>query len=172
MPLSPTVRFLAEQIEHVAIESIEPHPLNPNEGDVGAITESVDAVGFYSVVFVQASSRRIVAGESRWRSLLGRGATTAPVVFLDIDDETAVRIMVGDNEIPRRTSRPDDARLAVLLVDLSQQSAHGIAGTGFDLDGLDRLVADVAQRSLGTTGATDDTPERQRCECCGQYVRE
>lgn len=154
---SEGVTFLAEQIEHVPIDSIEPHPANPNQGDVGAISESIDAVGgFYNVVFVQRATGRIIAGEHRWRTLHERGAQTAPVVYLDVDDATALRIMVGDNEIPRRTSHADEPRLAELLVDLAQQTEQGLAGTGFDGDGLDRLLADLV--APGHSSPSDAKP--------------
>jgi len=163
------VVFLAERIEYVPIDAVQPHPDNPNQGDVGMIGESVDAVGgFYSVVFVQRATGRIVAGESRWRTLRLRGAQVAPVVYLDVDDATALRILVADNEIPRRGSRADEHALMALLTDLAQQTPQGLAGTGFDAAGLDRLIADVS-RPLdlgGTHGADDD--ERPRCSECGQ----
>lgn len=167
MTAETPVRFLAERIEHVPIDSIEPHPDNPNEGDVGAIEESVDAVGgFYNVIFVQQSSGRIIAGEHRWRTLQQRGSPTAPVVYLDVDDATALRIMIGDNEIPRRRSRPDERALAELLTDLAQQTSEGLAGTGFDGQALDDLVAFVAgppdldelARNLGAPEMSDFWP--------------
>lgn len=135
--------LLAKAVEVVPVDSITPHPSNPNEGDQGAIGESIDAVGFYSTIYVQRSTNRILAGEHRWRALRERGGTEAPVVFLDVDDETALRILIADNEIPRRTSRADDSALAALLVDLQQQTERGIVGTGWDGSGLDLLLADL-----------------------------
>lgn len=135
---------MAETVEQVPIDAIHPHPDNPNQGDVGAISESIDAVGgFYNVVFVQRATGRIIAGEHRWRTLHARGAPVAPVIYLDVDDETALRILIADNELPRRTSHADEHRLAALLTDLAQQSERGLAGTGFDGDALDRLLADL-----------------------------
>lgn len=139
-------RFLAEQIEHVPIDSITEHPDNPNEADVGGINDSVDALdgGFYQVIFVQRSTGRIVAGHGRWNTLRARGADTAPVVFLDVDDTQALRILVGDNEIPRRLSRADDTRVAEILAVLDRTRA-GVHGTGFDREGYGDLVNDIAQ---------------------------
>lgn len=140
--------LLAETIERVPIESIQPHPANPNEGDVGAIDESVDALGgkFYQVIFVQRSTGNIIAGEHRWKTLRARGVTEAPVVFLDVDDAEAARIMVGDNEIPRRHSRAVPDRLTALLTDLAQQRPDvGLAGTGWDSSDLDRMITDATR---------------------------
>lgn len=133
------VDLLAERVERVPIDELHPSDNNPNEGDVGAIDESVDAVGFYSVIFAQLSTKRIIAGEHRWRALKAKGSPVAPVVFLDVDDETADRIMVADNELPRETSRAIPDKLAALLTDLSTTD-RGIAGTGHTDDSLDRLL--------------------------------
>ena len=137
------VPFLATEIVRVPIDSITPHPANPNVGDVGAITESIESVGFYSTVYVQTSTGSIIAGEHRWRALKAKGSTDVPVVYLDVDDETAMRIMVADNELPRRTSHADDQALAALLTDLTHTDA-GLRGLGWDGDDLDRLIGDIA----------------------------
>lgn len=150
------VPFLASEIVRVPIDSIAPHPANPNVGDVGSIGESIDQVGFYSTVYVQQSSGMILAGEHRWRALRDRGSVDVPVVFLDVDDETALRILIADNEIPRQHSYADDTRLAALLTDLATQTPRGLLGTGFDGDGLDRLLADL-NTPLATGGKA--TPE-------------
>lgn len=157
---APPVALLAEKIELVPIDSIEPHPDNPNEGDVGEIASSIEAIGgFYQVIFVQRSTGRILAGEHRWRTLSAAGAPEAPVVFLDVDDATALRILIGDNEIPRRHSRPNEARLSELLLDLQQSSPIKLAGTGFDHEDLDRLLADL---STDLRARPDAVPAKER----------
>lgn len=171
MPDAP--EFLAREIELVPIGSIEPHPENPNKGDPEKIGESIDEVGFYSVIYVQKSSRRIIAGEHRWRALTDRGADAAPVVFLDVDDETALRIMVGDNELPRRHSRADDEALASILDRLAASPA-GLSGTGLDDEDLSRLLADLhAPESFAPTPGANPRldqladPEPTVCPKCG-----
>lgn len=152
-PLVAVPELLATSIERVLIDDIHPAPRNANEGDVGAITASVEALGeatgheggaFYQVIFVQTSTGDIIAGEHRWETLKAKGSPIAPVVWLDVDDATAERIRVGDNEIPRRTSRTDDALLAEILTDLLQDTPEGLAGTGFDDEDLNRLLADLS----------------------------
>lgn len=150
------VQFLAEQIVRVPIDSIVPHPANPNVGDVGAIGESIDSVGFYSTVYVQQSSGMILAGEHRWRALRAKGSQDVPVVFLDVDDETALRILLADNEIPRQHSYADDSRLAALLTDLATQTPRGLFGTGFDGDGLDRLISGLNTPLAGGRGSPEE----------------
>lgn len=142
-------------VEAEPIDSVEPHPDNVNEGDVGAIVESMDEHGFFGAIMVQESSRRIIYGEHRWRGALARKATTLPMFFVDVDDDEARRMALVDNESNRKgRNRPDD--LARLLVEL-EQSPRGLAGTGFDRDDLGALLQDLER-------AGAEPPERRRVE--------
>lgn len=143
----------------VAVGDLAPHPANPNQGDVGAITESIEAVGFYSVIYAQSSTAFILGGEHRWRAAQALGITELPVVWLDVDDATALRILVGDNAIPRLAAT-DEQRLAAILVDLQQSTPARLAGTGHDAAMLDRMLADTVVPSLLP-------PVRQTCPHCG-----
>lgn len=142
--------------EAVPVDSVEPHPENVNEGDVGAIVESLDALGFYGVVVVQESTRRIIAGEHRWRAAQARNAATLPMLFVDVDDDEALRMLLVDNETARKgRNRADE--LAALLVRMESSTDRGLAGTGFDADDLGALLAD-----LEAAGAPP--PERKKVE--------
>lgn len=69
----PIFRLLPQRYEMRAVDSLQPHPQNANEGDVGAIVESIDENGFFGAVLVQASTGRILAGKHRWASAIERG---------------------------------------------------------------------------------------------------
>jgi len=134
--------LLAREIVLEPIDSLRDHPENPNEGDPEAIGESAEKVGFYNVVFAQKSTRMILAGHSRRDYLRAAGSHVAPVVWLDVDDEAALRILVGDNEIPREHSRRNDQRLTRALASLLT-TEDNLAGTGFDDDSYARILADL-----------------------------
>lgn len=139
---APPFRIAAQRYdEAVPIDSVSPHPENVNEGDDGVVIDSIDEHGFYGAVMVQESTRRIIFGHTRHRAARARGAATLPVFFLDVDDDEARRILLIDNESNRRgRNRPDE--LARLLADLDA-TPRGLAGTGFDRDDLDTLLADL-----------------------------
>lgn len=125
------------------IDSLEPYPGNPNRGDVDAIGESLDQNGWYGAVVVQTSTRRILAGHHRIQAVEERGGRRVPVVWADVDDAAAKRIVVGDNQIPRRAST-DDSDLAALLGQL-HDSEGGLLGTGYattDYRSLLRRISD------------------------------
>jgi ParB-like chromosome segregation protein Spo0J len=141
---APVPELLAREIELVPIDSVRPHPLNPNQGDVDAIGESADEVGFYQIIGVQRSSGLIVFGEHRWKLLVERGSPVAPVVFYDWDDAQTLKVLVGDNEIPRQHSRADDRALAHALQALGGPEEGALAGTGHDAESLRKLLAGLA----------------------------
>lgn len=168
--VDPKLAILTEEVVFEAIESLEPHPANPREGDVGAIVESIRANGFYGAILGQKSKRRIIAGEHRWRAAVAareeiRRAHDAgplddpekererlawtkferdaldrvPVIWIDVDDDEALRILLVDNRTNDLASYRND-QLASLLTDLAQGTPRGLAGTGFSREALDDLL--------------------------------
>ncbi|MEV4472825.1 ParB/RepB/Spo0J family partition protein [Nonomuraea sp. NPDC049504] len=121
----------------VAVGDLEPHPDNPHRGDVDVIAESIAKNGFYGTVMVQKSRMRIIAGEHRWRGAKKRGLAEVPALVIDVDDDTATRIMLADN----RTAEfgvYDEQVLAELLRGLDD-----FDGTGWSDDDLNDLLADI-----------------------------
>lgn len=157
--------YVAQEYDpSVPVESLEPHPRNVNEGDVGAISETMDALGFFGACLVQRSSRRIIAGKHRWLTVKALGGESVPVLWADVDDDIAVRIMLADNRTAR-LGHDDDQALAALLTDLAQGTDRGLSGTGFDGDALDALLADLHENATVTRGAGGG--EAERCSACG-----
>src|SRR5690606_33364845 len=77
---------------------------NYNLGDTDAIIESIRTVGCYRPIYV-GSDNVIIAGHHLYYSLLEMGAEQVPLMRLDYPstDERAVRIVIGDNEIARKS---------------------------------------------------------------------
>lgn len=135
-----------QEYDEVEVNRLVPHPQNPNQGDVGAITESMEANGIFGALLVQRprgnrKRGRILAGNHTWQAARLSGAPTVPVIWLDVDDERALRIMLADNETARKATN-DQTALASLLVSLAG-TPEGLAGTGHDGDDLDTLLADI-----------------------------
>jgi ParB-like chromosome segregation protein Spo0J len=157
------------QVVSSPIDEIERHPDNANESDIQALTESIEISGFYAPVLVQASTGYILAGNHRWEVMKAAGEESIPVIFLDVDDIEAKRIMVADNKITR-LGIDDPTRLAQLL-DAISESDEGLLGTGFDaaelqtlLDSLDERLDFEAEPAGEATHAKDELydvyPER------------
>lgn len=122
------------------ISTLQPWSRNPNEGDVGAISESVNRNGWYGTIVAQKSSRRILAGHHRVIAAQQLGQDEVPVYWVDVDDATAERIVLADNRTSR-LGRDDPAQLLDMLRDIAAEPLVGLAGTGWDGDDLDELLA-------------------------------
>lgn len=140
-------------IEDVPLSRLKFHPRNANQGDFGAIQQSVEANGFYGTVVANKRTGHILAGNHRFAVARQLGFDTIPVSWVDVDDEQELRILIADN----RTTRlgiDNETQLAELLSELAATPA-GLLGTGFDGDDLDDLIgrvtgtwdSDIAERA-------------------------
>lgn len=139
-----------------------------NEGDIGAISTIMENLGFFGACLVQKSTRRIIAGKHRWISAQGEGKPDVPVLWLDVDDDTATRIMLADNRAAR-LGHDDDRALADLLTELAE-GPKGLVGTGFDGDALDELLADLNKigEPLDASPQLDGLEYRIVVDCMGE----
>ena len=136
------------------IRMLRLHPSNPNAGDVGAICESIEANGFYGALYAQRSTGYVVAGNHRLLAADALGVAEVPVIWLDVDDEQAARILVVDNRSTRLGMFDDDS-LKTLLTDLAV-TERGLAGTGFDGDDLDDLIRRLSDDDPAEHQGDDD----------------
>ena len=122
----------------VSIKTLNQHPLNPNQGDVGAIVESLEAHGYYRPVIVQKSTRNIIAGNHTVQACAIEGIDEIDVILLDVDDDQALRILLADNQTAAKSQNNPEILTDVLVALFD--SDFGLEGTGFDGDDLDELV--------------------------------
>jgi ParB-like chromosome segregation protein Spo0J len=153
-------RLVAQSYELVPAGLLALHPENPNQGDVGAIGASIEVNGFYGALLVQRSSGRVLAGNYRLQAAVHAGFGEVPVIWVDVDDDRARRILLADNRTAQMASY-DEAALTVLLKDLVVSPA-GLAGTGWDGDDLDRLLAEALPDVPADAGSVT-----HRCPECG-----
>jgi hypothetical protein len=150
---------IPQKYRQALLDDLTPHPRNPNNGDIGAIHTSITTNGWYGAVIVQKSSGHIIAGHHRVIAARHAGATRVPIIELDCDDDTALRIMLADNRTAALATTDDDA-LGSILRDLLDTS--GIQGTGYDADDLDDLLTE-----LDTPTNATPTPPPITCPSCG-----
>lgn len=154
--------------ELVDAAAVTPHPRNPRRGDLDAIGESLDTNGLYDQIKVQRSTGFILSGNHTYKTLRAKGAERVPVVWLDVDDAEAVRVMASANRTADRGSY--DGKLLVEL--LREDLAGDVTGTGYTteeleaLDAASRVVADGEALDLGQDALmvqlralTDATPD-------------
>lgn len=149
----------------VPVGDLRPHPLNANVGASAVIAESIRENSWYGAVYAHEGTGYIVAGNHRWEEAVKAGADTIPVIWLDVDERRASKILAVDNESSRK-GRNDDAKLAALL----ESFAGDYAGTGYEEPDLNALLAKlrpVAPESFPAYGG--DIATEHECPRCG-YV--
>lgn len=131
----------------VPIETVQQYPGNPNNGDIEAISESIQVNGLYAGVIVQRSTGYILAGNHRYAALASLGATHIPVDYVDVDEVAAKRIVLADNRTTR-LGRDDPSDLLQLLKDLND-SDLGLIGTGFTIEDMGEIVDETENIGFG-----------------------
>lgn len=159
--------FLAPQEYDPAIpvESLSEHPRNPNQGDIGAIHQSMTAHGYYGGILVQRSTGWVLRGNHTYRTAKALGAVTVPGFWIDVDDAEGERIMLDDNHAAR-LGLDDDALLLALLAEHAQ-SDRGLPATytGDDLDDIAARLADPEPPD-DFPEFGDDIPTDYQCPSC------
>lgn len=125
-------------VQYAFMDEIDLHPDNANVGNVDMIAESIRINGFYAPIIVQSTTGYIIAGNHRYQAAKKLGMTQVPVVYLDVNDDEAKRIMVADNRTTR-LGHDDSELLASLLEDLGDTEL-GLMGTGFTHADLQTLL--------------------------------
>ena len=86
------VRMLSDSLEMVPVDSLLPHPRNPNQGDVGAIHKSIAHNGFWGAIVAQRATGHVLAGNHRLLAAKHAGATEVPVTWVDYVAVTLERL--------------------------------------------------------------------------------
>lgn len=122
-----------------AIEGLIEYPNNPRRGNIPAIAESLRVNGQYKPIVVQKSTNFVLVGNHTLKAAISLGWKQIDVVFADIDDEHAKRIVLADNKTADGSTY-DDAALLELL-----NSLPDIEGTGYDSGDVDALLASLQE---------------------------
>jgi len=153
----------------VPIDSVRPHPRNPNDGDVNSISTSLEAFSQYAPIVVQRSTGYIVKGNHTYLAARALGWRAIAANVMDLDDTQALAVLVGDNRQSELGTRDQDA-LGTLLTELAE--ADALVGIGYSGDDVDRLLAELAGPTFLPVG--EDTQgrldQKARCTCpnCGE----
>lgn len=147
---------LLSRIETVSAGSLEFYPGNARRGDVGMIAESLRENQQYAPLVVQKSTRYVLAGNHTLKAALSLGWGTVDVVFVDVDDARARKIVLSSNRTADAATY-DDGDLAALLQGLDGD----YAGTGWDEDDLAGLLGedDELPGGGGSDDASPDPPD-------------
>lgn len=130
---------LAELVTPIA--ELQPWPGNPRRHDLDTIADSLTRHGQYKPIVVQTSTGFVIAGNGTLAAATRLGWTHVAAVQVEVDDDAASRMVAVDNR-SHDLGGYDTAELSALLTSLSE-TGDALAGTGYDLDALDDLLAAV-----------------------------
>lgn len=131
-----TTPRVPQSADLVAIDSVQPFPNNPRQGDIGAISESLRHLGQFRPLVVNQRTNRILVGNHTWYAAKSLGWTDIAIVTVDLDENAELALVLIDNRTSDLATYDDTALLNLL-------TTTPLTGTGFSGDDLDELLSDV-----------------------------
>ena len=132
------------EIKDVKLDTLKAYKGNPRIGSIEAIAESLDENKQYKPIVVNKKDNSILAGNHTWLAAKSLGWDTISVAFVDVDDESASKIVLADNRT-NDLATYDTSQLANLL-----QNVSNPVGTGYTEQDVS-LIVDAVDRSLSQT---------------------
>lgn len=132
------MNILNTAYEMVDSSTLVLHPKNPRQGNSASINESIESNGFYGALVVQKSTRRVLAGNHRLKEAKALGAEQVPVIWVDCDDDKAVKILLADNRSNDMAGYDDS-----MLIEVLQGLTNDYSGTLYDQETYNKLVKGV-----------------------------
>ena len=142
--------------ELVSINKLKSYEKNPRKGNIKAIAESLETNKQYRPIVVQKSTNQILAGNHTWLAAKSLGWKKVAVVFVDVDDEQAKKIVLADNRT-NDLAEYDDKILAELLTSLTS-----VSGTGYNEADMQAILLSSAGSVSDLYEANEQMDERAR----------
>lgn len=125
---------LSSDVETVLVKEILTHPLNPREGDIGAIIESLTHMGQYRPIVVNRTTKHCLSGNHTLQGAVQLGWEKIAVHWVEVDDVEEIKILIVDNRTSDLATY-DPQELNKLLT-----STH-LKGTGFSPEEVAEILA-------------------------------
>lgn len=132
------------EIKDVPLSDLKAYKGNPRVGNIQAIAESLEVNKQYKPIVVNKKDNAILAGNHTWLAAKSLGWETISVAYVDVDDDSASKIVLADNRT-NDLATYDTETLSSLL-----QSLDNPKGTGYNEQDVS-LILDAVERSLTDT---------------------
>jgi ParB-like chromosome segregation protein Spo0J len=155
----------------VPADQVRQFPDNPNNGDIDLIAESMQINGVFQPIIAQVGTGYIIAGNHRYVAMLSLGCTQVPVLWMEVDDDIALRMLAVDNKVAR-DAIIDSGLMADLLLRMAE-TERGLLGTGYNDNDLALMLSRLDDTDTLATVEPDIVEEyaKQRsdfeCPNCG-----
>ena len=125
---------LPSDVETVSVKEILTHPLNPREGDIGAIIESLSQMGQYRPIVVNKRTKHCLSGNHTLQGAIQLGWEKIAVHWIDVDDVEEIKILIVDNRTSDLATY-DSQELNKLL------TSTNLVGTGFSVEEVAEILS-------------------------------
>jgi ParB-like chromosome segregation protein Spo0J len=158
------------EIETIALDQLHQFEGNARKGDVSLIAESLFVNGQYKPIVVNRGTytgkpNEILAGNHTAQAALSLGWQSIHVVYVDVDEASAAKIVIADNRTNDLASYDNDALLALI------ESVDDLDGTGWTDDSLAEFVASLNEEDEPDVELYDPPQEDKKthtCPRCGE----
>lgn len=142
----------------VAVSELRLYEGNARQGDIGAIAASLQRLGQYRAIVVNAGTLtgrplEVLAGNHTVQAAQALEWDTLLAHIVDVDEDHARRIVLVDNRTNDLATNDTAALLALL-----QQLGDDYSGTGYDGDDVDDLLESMTQADLDSLNDDDRAP--------------
>ena len=125
--------------EKVALTELKPYPNNPRKGNVKLIAESLSEYGQYKPITVNKATNEILVGNHTYAAAQSLGWTEIEAVFIEVDAETAAKIVLVDNRASDLGGYDNNALLELL------ERLNDLEHTGYGEDEFDDVLARIEE---------------------------
>lgn len=132
--LPEPLESLPSDVETVSVQEILTHPLNPREGDIGAIIDSLTNMGQYRPIVVNRTTKHCLSGNHTLQAAVQLGWEKIAVHWVEVDDVEEIKILIVDNRTSDLATY-DPQELNKLL------TTTNLKGTGFSPEEVSEILA-------------------------------
>jgi hypothetical protein len=148
------------------VADLKPHPENYRAHPPEQIEELRASLREFGIArnLVVSADGYVLAGHGVREAASAEGIEEVPGYPLPYphDDPRARKFLVLDNTVSRM-AEDDDKTLAALLASIQQTDEQGLAGTGYDDAGLDKMIGELAAEDHFTR--SESAPQAGRDDC-------
>jgi ParB-like chromosome segregation protein Spo0J len=133
-PSRENTEVSSTDVETVSVKEVQVHPLNPREGDIGSIIESLTHLGQYRPIVANKRTKNIVSGNHTYQAAVLMGWEKVAIHWIDVDEIEEIKILIVDNRTSDLATY-DPSELNKMLTSVS------IVGTGFSREEISEILA-------------------------------
>jgi hypothetical protein len=123
----------------VKIEELKQYPNNPRRGNTKLIAESLSEYGQYKPIIVNKLNNEILVGNHTYAAAKTLGWKEIEVTYIEVDAETAAKIVLVDNRATDLSGYDNNALLELL------ERLNDLEHTGYGEDEYDDVLARIEE---------------------------